>query len=198
MKLLRLILFTGFFSSALSANALVLTDVHQFNAPLVNGEPAGINFNLVDHGYNHLTDTITTIRLSLDFREIVETEENMENWEDMSTWEPIIFYSWIFDGRSIYADLDTGLVEFALSRTKTYECQYYDYVDGDEICLQNLDLYGEMSSWFVAYTDNLWLGEARLEAEITRIPEPAPLLLFGLGLIGLGLRQGRTQPHKRP
>ncbi|MES2823545.1 MAG: PEP-CTERM sorting domain-containing protein [Pseudomonadota bacterium] len=193
MKFLKLVLFTVIFGSAFSANALLLSDVHEFNAPLISGESTGFNFNLVDHGYNHLTDTITNIKVSFDFREIVETEEDMTNVDDMSNWEFIIFYSWIFDGRSIYADIDTGTTTFETSWSKDYSCQYYDYADGDEVCLHNLDLYGEMSSWFVPYTDNLWLGEARLDAEITRasIPEPASILLLSLGLIGLGMRRRR-------
>lgn len=193
MKFLKLVLFTVIFGSPLSANALLLSDVHEFNAPLISGESTGFNFNLGDHGYNHLTDTITNIKVSFDFREIVETEEDMENVDDMSNWEFIIFYSWIFDGRSIYADIDTGTTTFETSWNKDYSCQYYDYADGDETCLHNLDLYGEMSSWFVPYTDNLWLGEARLDAEITRasIPEPASILLLSLGLIGLGMRHRR-------
>lgn len=191
MQLLKLIFFIAIFGGASSANALLLSDVHEFNAPLISGKSNGFRFNLADHGYNHLTDTITNIKLSFDFREIVETEENFENWEDMSSWEFIIFYSWIFDGRDIYADIDTGTLTFEAAWNKTYACQYYDYVDGDEVCLQNLDLYGEMSSSFVPYTDNLWLGEARLDAEITRasIPEPASILLLSLGLIGLATRQ---------
>ena len=199
MRFLKLILFTLIFSSAFSANALLLSDVHDFNAPVKNGESTGFRFNLAKHGYNHLTDTITSIKLSFDFREIVETEEDMENWEDMSNWEFVIFYSWIFDGRSVYADIDTGTLSFAAAWHKTYECQYYNYVDGDAICTDNLDLNGEMGSWFVAYTDNLWLGEARLDADITRtsLPEPAPVLLLGLGLVGLGMKKAfASNPNK--
>lgn len=190
MKFLKIAFFASLFIAS-SANALILTDTHEFNAPLVSGEPGGFRFNIAKHGYNHLTDTITNITLSFDLREIVETEEDFENPDDMSTWEFIIFYSWIFDGRSIFADVDTGPLIFNSSWTKTYDCQYSAYVDGDEICWDNLDLTGEMSSWFVPYTDNLWLGEARLDVEIARVtlPEPAAILLFGLGLISLGTRQ---------
>jgi hypothetical protein len=189
MQFLKLIFCTAILGIACSANALVISDVHKFNAPLISGESAGFRFNLADHGYNYQTDTITNIKLSFDFREIVETEENFEDVDDMSNWEFIIFYSWIFDGRSVFADIDTGTLTFESARSKTYECQYYDY-DG-EVCVDNLDLYGEMSSWFVPYTDNLWLGEARLDAEITRtsVPEPASILLLGLGFICLVMRR---------
>lgn len=193
MKLVKLILFGLLFSNALCARALVISDVIEFNAPMVNGQYTGLTFNLVDHGYNHHTDSITSLKLSFDIREIVETEEDMENWEDMSNWEFIIFYSWIFDGRSIFADIDTGITSFAISWNKTYSCQYSDYVNDEETCLQNVDLFGEVSSWFVAYTDNLRLNSARLDAEVTRIPEPAPILLLGLGLMGIGLRQRRRR-----
>lgn len=191
MKFLKITFFFVFFCSAFSANALLLSDVHEFNAPLISGEPGGFRFNLADHGYNHHTDAITNIKLSFDFREIVETEEDFENPGDMSDWEFIIFYSWIFEGRAVFPDIDTGILTFNSSWNKNYECQYYDMVDGEKMCTDNLDLYGEMSSWFVPYTDNLWLGKARLDAEITRtsIPEPASILLLSLGLLGLATRR---------
>jgi len=193
MKFLKSFLAPAILTGAISviplaAQALVISDVIEFNAPMVNGQYTGLQFNLVNHGYNHHTDSITSLKLSFDIREIVETEEDMENWEDMTNWEFIIFYSWIFDGRSIFADIDTGITSFAISWNKTYSCQYSDYVNDEETCLQNVDLFGEVSSWFVAYTDNLWLNEARLDAEVTRIPEPAPVLLFGLGLLGIAAR----------
>ncbi|GGY75143.1 hypothetical protein GCM10011613_20810 [Cellvibrio zantedeschiae] len=191
MQFLKIVLVFLFFTFASSANALLLSDVREFNAPLVSGRTAGFNFNLANQGYNHLTDTITNIKLSFNFREIVQTEEDLEHWEDMSTWEFIIFYSWIFDGRAVYADIDTGPLTFESSWIKTYTCQYSDYVDGEEICRQNLDLSGEMSTWFVAYTDNLWLADARLDVEIDRVavPEPSTFILCCLGLFGLALKR---------
>lgn len=195
MHFLKTIFFTAVFSASCSANALLVSDVHEVNAALISGESAGVFFNLADHGYNHLTDTITNIKLSFDFKEIVETEEDFEDWYDMSNWEFIIFYSWIFDGRSIYSDVDTGILTFESGWAKNYDCQASNSVDGDVTCLENLDLNGEMASWFVPYTDNLWLGEVRLDAEITRtsVPEPASVFLMLMGVIVLGIQRQRVK-----
>lgn len=192
MKLLKLFVFTVFFGSVFSAHAFILSDVHEVNSALIPEQTFGITFNLADHGYNHLTDTITNIKISFDFREIIETEEDMDNPAGVTDdWEFVIFYSWIFDGRSIYADIDTGILSFGTGWRKTYNCQYYSSAEGDEACWENLDLYGNISSWFVPYTDNLWLGEARLDANIIRasIPEPASIFLLFSGLFGLAIRR---------
>ncbi len=180
-------LFTALLASTTSANALILSDVHEFNAPMVNGKFENFMFNLADHGYDHRTDTITHIKLSFDFREIVENEEDFTNPDDMSTWEFIIFYSWVFDGRDIYADIDTGIKTYERPWTKTYDCQFTPWEE--EGCQENLDLDGIMSSTVLALNNNLWLGEVRLDAEVTRIPEPSPLLLVGLGLACLTTRK---------
>ncbi|RYY75452.1 MAG: PEP-CTERM sorting domain-containing protein [Gammaproteobacteria bacterium] len=194
MKTLKVFFLTTLLGASYSANAFLLSDVHKFNAPLVSAEFVGFNFNLADHGYNHLTDTITNVKVSFDFREIVETEENLEDLGDMDNWEFIIFYSWIFNGRDIFPDVDTGVFTLETTWEKTNDCQHYSYVEGEEICDQNLDLFGSMPSSLVAYTDNLWLGEARLDAEITRvsIPEPSTIFLLSLGLFGLMMKRIRS------
>ncbi len=191
MKFLKLILFTVIVGSAFSANAYTLSDVRTVNAQTVTGEWLDFRFNLSDYGYNHLTDSITNIKLSFDFREIVDTEENLEDLNDMANWEFVIFYSWIFDGRSIYHDVDTGIVTFNRVWSKSYDCQYYDVNYPEPTCAQNIDLDGIMFSSAAFYTDNLWLGEVRLDAEVYRtpLPEPSPILLFGLGLLGLAAKQ---------
>ena len=193
MNFLKLVLFTAIFGTAFSANAMLLSDVHEFNASLISDEPVGFHFNLADHGYNHLTDTITNIKLSFNFHEIVENEENLEQWEDMSSWEFIIFYSWIFDRRSVFADIDTGILTFERGWIDYDGCQFYD--DFNQVCVENLGLYGNMSSSLAPYTENLWLGEARLDAKITRISitEPTSIFLLSLGLIGLGLRRDQVK-----
>jgi hypothetical protein len=78
VQFLKLIFFTVIFGTS-SANALLLSDVYEVNAPLNSGEQYGFIFNIADHGYNHLTDTITGIKLGFDFREMVEMEENLED-----------------------------------------------------------------------------------------------------------------------
>jgi hypothetical protein len=196
MKFLKFIFFTTLFGTSISANALLMSDVEEFNSALVSGETYGFRFNLADYGYNHLTDTITNIKLSFDFREIVDTEEDLEDVNDMDNWEFVIFYSRIFEGRSVYPDIDTGTITFASSsESKTYECQLGGEVDGEEVCIDNLDLNGEMSSWLASYTNNLWLGEVRLDAEVARtsVPEPATILLLSLGIIGLGFGRYRAK-----
>jgi hypothetical protein len=190
MRFLKVILFSAIFCNAMPTNALILSDVHEFNAPLVSGKFENFLFNLADHGYDHRTDTITNIKLSFDLREIVETEEDFTNVDDMSTWEFIIFYSWIFNGRDIYADIDTGIKVYETSWTKTYECQFTPWES--ETCQENLDLDGIMSSTVLALNNNLWLGDVRLDAEVTRIPEPSSLLLFGLGLAALNTGRKRA------
>lgn len=196
MKLLKLFAFTVFFGSAFSAHAFILSDVLEVNSVLISEEAYRVNFNLMDHGYNHLTDTITNIKISFNFREIIETEEDMDDWEgDRDNWEFVIFYSWIFDRVSVIPDVDTGILSFETTWRKTYNCQYYGSEYGDEICGENLDLYGNMFSGLVPYTNNLWLGEVRLDAEITRasIPEPASIFLLFSGLIGLIIKRSRLK-----
>lgn len=186
MRFLNAILFGAICSCAASANALVLSDVYEFNAPLINGKTNTFIFDFADKGYNHRTDTITIVRLSFDFREIIETEEDPAHWEDLVDWEPLIIYSRIFDGRVIYGDIDTGIERFATSWNKIYECQVELWESNT--CVENLDLDGIMSSTIVSGSDNLWLGDVRAEIEVTRVPEPAPLLLMGLGLIAIARR----------
>lgn len=180
------LLFIALLGGALSANALILSEVHSFNAPLINGNVNKFIFNFASQGYDHRTDTINIVRLSFDFREIIETEEDPTDWENLTDWEPMIIYSWIFDGRDIYGDIDTGILTYASYWNKTYECQFMPWES--DVCEENLDLDGIMSSTIVSYSDNFWLGDVRADIELTRVPEPAPFLLFGLGLAGLAIR----------
>jgi len=189
MRFLKALFFCAICSAAASANALILSDVHSFNAPLVNGKVNKFLFNFAEHGYDHRTDTIKFITLSFDFREIIETEEDPADWENLTNWEPLIIYSWIFDGRDIYGDIDTGIHTERSTWNKLYECQFMPWES--DVCEENLDLDGIMSSTIVSYSDNLWLGDVRVDIEVNRVPEPTPVLLFGLGLLGLAIGRNR-------
>jgi hypothetical protein len=186
MRILKFLAFCLLFTSAVSAQALILTDVHSFNAPLINGKYTTFLFNFADYGYDHRTDTIKSVTLTFDFREIVETEEDPADWENLHNWEPLIIYSRIFDGRDIYGDIDTGILRYSTYWYKTYECQLMPWES--DVCEENLDLDGIMSSTILSGSDNLWLGDVRASIDVNRVPEPAPVLLFGLGLLGLAIR----------
>jgi hypothetical protein len=195
MKILKLIFITAFLGATSSANAFIMSDVHEINRNLIQGEYVEFDFDLTGEGYNSLTDSITNIKVSLDLREIVETEENPEDAPGNDDWEFVIFYSWMFNGREYFLDVDTGTLTFETPWSKNYDCQFYSVVDGDETCVQNLDLYGNMPSSLFVGTNNLWLGEARLDVEINRtsIPEPSSIFLLGLGLFGLVVKQIRLK-----
>jgi hypothetical protein len=62
MIFFKIVFFITIFCNSFSANAFVLSDVHEYNAALISGESTGVRFNLAEQGYNHLTDTITNIK----------------------------------------------------------------------------------------------------------------------------------------
>lgn len=164
------------------ANALLITDTYHADKQLFDNQAEGQVFDLTQAGYSPLTDSITHIKLTYDFIEIDPDEDTGES----DSREFVIFSSWIFGWREVYADIDSGLTVFEMDWQRNEMCQYFSTDDeGTEYCALNLDLDGRMNAYVTAYTNNLWLNSIQVEIEVdrtTEVPEPKPGLLLLLGL----------------
>ena len=195
---------------ALNANAFLITDTFVVEKQIPEDSWVGHVFQLIPAGYSPETDSITHIKLTYDFTEIWSPDnqgdeyqyddgsypepgtENPPQYQD----EPVTFSSWMFIWRENVGDIDTGLTVFEKDWTRNDSCQFeaFDW-QNEEItwCEYNIDLAGTLNAGVHSYSANLWLHSIKLEVEVDRVevPEPNPLLLFGLGLLAIGFLRSR-------
>ena len=178
---------------SLNASAFLLSDTYVVEKQLSTSGGAGTVFELIPLGYSPETDSITHIKLTYDFTEIYsETNQGDEEpYVDGSMNEFVIFSSWIFGWRDVYADIDTGLTVFETDWTRSDQCQYEAFDPENEDnhwCALNLDLAGTLNAYVTSYTNNLLLHSIKVDVEVDRaeVPEPNPILLLGFGLFAIG------------
>lgn len=200
------LLFLPVLLISLNANALVIraTDVVEAS---VGFYPTVLE--LIPQGYNPATDSITHVKLIYDFTEIY-SPTNLGDEEDYDGTNPEEAYayvdeftllgSWMFNWRSTYSDLDTGLVVFEKDWTRTDACQFETATDpeveGTSYCKFNMDVLGNVNAQVISSRGELWLHSITLEVEVDRtaeVSEPNPSLLFGLGLLAIGLLRRRAR-----
>lgn len=124
-------------------------------------------------------DPSDPVARNYDVREVVDDEQDPDK---MATWEMAVFYSRLFDVRSLNPDTNLGNDNNRIAWNKIYDCQPYD---SNDICTYNLELNGKGRETVVAYTNNLWLGDVTFLVELERVdlPEPISAVLLALGLI---------------
>lgn len=125
----------------LCANALVITDTISINSEA--HRDVVLDFDLRRGGYNPLTDSIVSVTMTYDVREIVE----FDDYDDESTLEGGEEWSLIFDRRSYFRDISTGTFTQGIGWTKSDACQQGGY-DG-EPCTYSLDLFGTTAEYLV-------------------------------------------------
>ena len=173
-----------FFSSifSLNANALILTDVIEFNQQL-EGAQSETYYHFIhdftDDGFRPGIDLIMGATLTMDF---IETGDGIDDpFGDFlpDNWESIIVLSEIFDRRSYAADMDTEV-----------------YRANGNYWMEEFSKTGITQTSLGSYTDNLWLGDVVMQIEVERgspvaVPESgsAFLLLLGLGAVVLRSRR---------
>ncbi len=163
----------------LNSQAIIITDTIPVHKQL---ELRGYNFyfDLAQHGYNHVTDTINYIVLIYDFSKSVDPIDDFENFD---TLETIQLNSYLFDGRSNFHDINPGLIQQGLSWTKNIDyCQKENYDTGE--CEFNLDLKGNAREFLGVYSGSIWLSDVKFSVDVTRVSvsEPSTIILLLLGL----------------
>lgn len=191
---------------SLNASAFLITDT--FTVERHVGEtPTGTTFELIPLGYNPATDAITHVKLIYAFSEIYSSNNLGDEEEYDGTYpqelyenELTLFSSWMFIWREMVNDVDTGLTVFEKDWIRTDACQLELATDpevmGTEYCALNMDMLGNVNAYLMSFTDNLWLHSITLEVEVDRkaeVSEPNPSLLFGLGLLAIGLLRYRAR-----
>ena len=185
MKLIKLYLLLSLSLFSLHSYALVITD-SRYDFKLEEGD-RGFDTNMLERGYNPLTDTVNSLHLLLTFREI-DDDGATEYWEDGNT-EFVIFYTMLFGVRmEVNADIDTGSYSFAQSwGAGESTCLFWDYVN--DVCEWDPVKSGIFGIGISVYTDNLWVTEATWTMDVTRaaVAESSPVVLFALGFLMLGI-----------
>jgi len=189
MKLLKLCFLWSMSIFSLHSYALTITD-SRYDFQLPEGDSV-FDVNMLEHGYNPLTDTIDSLNLSLVLREIVD-DDATENWEDGTT-EFVIFYTILFGARmTVEADVDTGFYTFGRSWAPGESTCIFGGYDG-EPCEWDPIGSGVFGLYVFSGTDNLWVTEATWTMDFTRavVAESSPATLFTVGVLILGILQRR-------
>ena len=154
-----------------SASAYPVTDIKTFDRIINNGEHVHWEYDLADYGFVLGHDILVGLpTLTFEFRDPKDSPDR--NWED----RPFI---------SLFID----------------QARLYTRVFMDDFIVDNGGAFfnqdGKMHPYFTVDNDDVWLGNVVLSFDFipgpTKIPEPAPLALIGLGLLAIGLRRRNVQ-----
>ena len=146
------------------ASAYSVTDIKTFDRILKQGEEIHWLFDLASYGFVAGRDKLVgSPILTLELRDL----------KPGSLDEPPFISLFIDQGRSYHQVNDDQ-----------------DWVvDG----MPSFNRFGHMIPYLKVDVDDVWLGDVTLTFDFTpgptKIPEPAPLALIGLGLLATGLRQ---------
>ena len=189
MKLFQSALLAATCLLTANAQALVISDVVSINKVLDLGSHR-FQFDLSKHGYDHLTDSINFVEVSYDF---TKTIDEVDDFDAPDTLETIQLNSYIFDGRTNFYDINPEIIKQQASWIKDESfCQRENYDNGE--CDLNLDLDGRAEEFLSVYNGKVWLDKATFTVNVTRaeIPEPASLILLGMGLIAIFLIRNKS------
>ncbi|HSC69056.1 MAG TPA: hypothetical protein VLC79_15290 [Cellvibrio sp.] len=188
MKLLSIcFLLLSFFS--LHSLAITITD-SRYDFKLPEGESV-FDVDMLAHGFNPATDTVSSLDLRLVFREIFD-DDATETYDE-GTVEFVVFHTILFGARmTVDADVDTGIYSFANSWAPGESTCIFGGYDG-EPCEWDPIGSGVFGLYVSAYTDNLWVNEATWTMKVTRtaIAEPTSIALFALGILMLATVRSR-------